>query len=384
VSIPFPHIAARGSYRELGRAVGEGAREQIAAAIAFYEEHFAAMAGIPFAEAERQSLAYLPYVKRYLPQYVDELEGMAEAAGLPFVKLLVPNCAEEFTCPADADTQSSPHGGATAAEASAPQSGAPAPETPSPQGGAHFCTGVAVSHAGRHVVGHNMDWYVVDADKNVLFDLTTPDGTRIVTIAGVPYLPILGLNSHGVACVGNSVYSNDNRHGVPNVFIRRWVLEAPSLEEAVARACFPVRARGTNYTLADREGRLWDLETSASAAVLIEGAATLAHTNHYVHPAMAVFEGYHKQESRDRLRQAEGELAAGVARGEDPRDLVARVLTLHDGGPDAICGHPDETLPVADQVMTVASLICDLDALRVEACAGPPCENEYRVFEAGV
>jgi len=384
VSIPFPHIAARGSHRELGRAVGEGAREQIAAAIAFYEEHFVAMAGITFAEAERQSLGYLPYVRRYLPQYVDELEGMAEAAGLPFVKLLVPNCAEEFTCPADADTEASPHGGPAGAGAQASSSaGASDAAAPSGHGGAHFCTGVAVSHGGRHVVGHNMDWYVVDADKNVLFDLTTPDGTRIVTIAGVPYLPILGLNSHGVACVGNSVYSNDNRRGVPNVFVRRWVLEAPNLEEAVARACFPLRARGTNYTLADREGRLWDLETSAHAAVLIEGEGALAHTNHYVHPAMTVFEGYHKQESRDRLRRAEEELESGLARGEDPRDLVARVLTVHDGGQDAICGHPDESLPVTEQVMTVASMICDLDALRVEACAGPPCENEYRAFAAG-
>ncbi|MEE4276083.1 MAG: hypothetical protein V2J16_09500, partial [Thermoleophilia bacterium] len=135
MSIAFPHIVARGSYRELGRAVGEGAREQIAAAVSFYEEHFEAMAGVTFTEAERQSLEYLPYVKRHLPQYVDELEGMAEAAGLPFVKLLVPNCAEEFTCPADADTGSSPHGGQSAADAASP-----------PPGGAHFCTGVAVSH----------------------------------------------------------------------------------------------------------------------------------------------------------------------------------------------------------------------------------------------
>ncbi len=359
MSIPFEHIAARGSYRELGRAVGEGAREQIAAAIAFYEEHFEAMAGIPFAEAECQSLEYLPYIRRYLPQYIEELEGMAEGSRLPFGKLLVPNCAEEFTCPVDADANPSPHGGA------------------------HLCTAVAVGHGGRHVVGHNMDWYVVDVDKNVLFDLTTPDGTRIVTIAGVPYLPILGLNSHGVACVGNSVYSNDNRVGIPNVFVRRWVLEAPTLEEACARACHPVRARGTNYTLADAEGRLWDLETSAHAAVLIEGDGVLAHTNHYVHPAMAVFEGSHQEESRRRLRHAEDELATGVERGEDARDLVARVLISHDGGHDAICGHPDESLPVADQVMTVASMICDLDKMRVEACAGPPCENQYRVFEAG-
>ncbi len=101
MAIPFPYIQARGSYRELGRAVGEGAREQIGAAIAFYEEHFAAMAGIDFTEAERQALTYLPFAQRYLPQYVEELEGMAEGSGQPFVKLLVPNCAEEFTCPVD-------------------------------------------------------------------------------------------------------------------------------------------------------------------------------------------------------------------------------------------------------------------------------------------
>jgi isopenicillin-N N-acyltransferase-like protein len=206
---------------------------------------------------------------------------------------------------------------------------------------------------------------------------------RIVTIAGVPYLPILGLNSCGIAVVGNSVYSNDNRYGVPNVFVRRWVLEAPTLEEACARACFPLRARGTNYTLADAEGRLWDLETSAHAAVLIEGEGLLAHTNHYVHPAMGVFEGSHHEESRRRLRRAEDELSAGLGRGEDARDLVARVLTDHEHAPDAICGHADESAPVAQRTMTVASMICDIDALRVEACAGPPCENEYRIFEAG-
>ncbi len=38
--VSFPYIQAKGSYRELGRAVGEGAREQIAAALAFYQEHF--------------------------------------------------------------------------------------------------------------------------------------------------------------------------------------------------------------------------------------------------------------------------------------------------------------------------------------------------------
>ena len=31
--------------------------------------------------------------------------------------------------------------------------------------------------------------------------------------------------------------------------------------------------------------------------------------------------------------------------------------------------------------MTVGSMICDLDERRLYACAGPPCENPYQVFE---
>jgi isopenicillin-N N-acyltransferase like protein len=356
--IAFTYVEAHGSYRELGRAVGEAARAQIAAALAFYEEHFRVMAGIDFAEAQRQSAEYLPYAQRYLPQYVEELEGMAEGSGQAFGKLLVPNCAEEFTCPVD-------------------------PATDAAAGSAHFCTAVAAMTGDRHVVGHNMDWYVVDVDKNVLFDLTTPDGTRIVTLAGVPYLPILGMNSHGVAYVGNSVYCTDGRPGVPNVFVRRWALEAPSLEEAAARAMMPVRARGSNHLLADREGRIWNVETSAHAAVLTEYEGHAAHTNHYVSPAMAVYEGSLSGESRVRLAAAEAALAAGLAAGEDPRALVESVLRSHSGAPECVCGHVDEALPLGEQVMTVASMVCDLDAMELSACAGPPCENPYTVWPAG-
>ena len=56
MAVPFLYVQAKGTYREIGRAVGEAARPLIAAAVAFYEEHFVGMAGIPFDEAERQAL----------------------------------------------------------------------------------------------------------------------------------------------------------------------------------------------------------------------------------------------------------------------------------------------------------------------------------------
>ena len=248
MAIPFVHVQARGSYRELGRAVGEAAREQVQASVDFFRENFASMTGgrLTFDEAERQAPAYADAARRWLPGYVEELEGLAEGARVPFARLLVLNCGEEFTSERAGRRR----------------------RRPARRGRGDHCTAVAVVAGGRHIVGHNMDWYVIDAVNNVLFDLTGPDGTRVMGLAGAPYLLMLGMNSHGVANVSNSVHSNDNRIGVPNVFVRRATLEARTLEEARDRGLLAARARGTNQFFADTGGRLWDLETSATAHAL--------------------------------------------------------------------------------------------------------------------
>jgi isopenicillin-N N-acyltransferase like protein len=105
------------------------------------------------------------------------------------------------------------------------------------------------------------------------------------------------------------------------------------------------------------------------------------HTNHFVSEAMAPFEASSNDESRRRLRRAETVLAEGIARGDDPVQLVAAMLRDHAGAPDAVCSHPAAREPQPDESVTVASMICDLDNGRLHACAGPPCENPYRVFE---
>ena len=366
MAIPFVHIEARGTYRELGRAVGEGARDEVHASVAFFRDNFAAMTGgrLTFAHAERDALAYAEHARRALPQYLEELEGLAEGSGLTLSELLVLNCGEEFTC-------------------SEPVEGLPLAASGTSAGGDH-CTAVAVASQGRHIVGHNMDWYVIDAVNNVFFDLTDPEGTRVMGIAGAPYLLMLGMNSHGVASVSNSVHSTDNRVGVPNVFVRRATLSAPTVGEARARGLLAGRARGTNHMFADTLGTLWDVETSATASAFMDDsdAGFAAHTNHYVSAEMQPFEGSDHEESRVRIATAERMLAQGLEDADDPVELVARVLRCHEPSPDlAICGHPDESDPPADQGMTVGSMICDLDERRLYVCAGPPCQNPYQMYE---
>ena len=375
MTIPFVYVRAQGSYREIGRQVGEAARPQIEASLAFFADNFAAMSGgLSFGAAVRDAATYLPYARRCAPHALEELEGMAEGAGVSFAALLVPNCAEELTATEPA-VGAAPLPAAT--RAGEPAAAARRPLTPG-------CTAVAVASGGRRIVGHNMDWYVVDAPNNVLFDLTHPDGTRLLAFAGAAYLPMVGLNSHGVGNVSNSLHSLDNRLGVPNCFVRRSTMTAATLEEARERGLPAARARGTNQVFADAAGRLWDVESSATASAFADHTARgyLAHTNHYVASEMAPFEGSDHEESRTRLRTAEALLAEGLDHGAEPVALVADVLCCHEPGPQAcICGHPELADPLGEQGMTVGSIICDLDERRLYACAGPPCESAYQVFD---
>lgn len=356
-AIPFIHVQARGSHREIGRAVGEAAQPQIQTAMAYYRERSCAILGLSFATARERAAAYLPWAERHFPQYVEELRGMGEAAHLALEDILVPNCIEELAF-------------------AGPSGDAPRPGLAA----GRSCTAVAVSTGGRHIVGHNMDWYAIDLDTSVLLDVTCPGGTRFLMLSGMPYLAISGMTSCGLAFVGNSLFSTDDRLGVPRAFISRWALEADGLEEAMARVCHPLRSTGCNNLWGDVSGRLVDVETSATQAAVVEAQEWYAHTNHYTCESMSHVEASLGTESRRRLARAEMLLAEGVARGDDPLELVARVLSDHANAPDSICSHVSDDDHPGMSTVTVGSMICDLDNGRLHACVGAPCSNPYRTF----
>jgi isopenicillin-N N-acyltransferase-like protein len=360
LSIAYLEIEAAGSHREIGRQIGEAARPLIVAGIAYYEEYHEAMGGISFAAAEQEALAYLPPARAALPGVVAELEGMAEGAGVPLSRLLVPNLGEELTCNAD-----------------------PGAATPAPLAGrGEHCTTVGARAGGRCLLGHNEDWWAGDVDKNVLLRLTTDDGTRILAMTSACLLPPTGINSHGVATGGNTLYADDQRVGVPNNFVRRHLLESRSLADARERALLPTRARGSNHTLVDAGGALLDIETSATRAALIPGGDRLVHTNHFVDPAMVDRELSTSTGTRRRAARASALLDAGLARGDDLAELLQAILSDHDGKAEgaSVCGHPDPALPLGERDMTTASMIWDPCELTVAVCAGPPCQNERRLF----
>jgi isopenicillin-N N-acyltransferase-like protein len=354
MSVSFMEIEVDGAHREAGELIGEAARELIRESIAYYEEHHQVMAGMSFREAEDETGAYLECSRRWLPQIVDELEGMAAGSGVPVSKLLVPNLGEEFTCSDEEALQ----GDAGAAR------------------GQH-CTSFALAGPEATLVGHNEDWYSGDTPRNVLLRMRLVDGTRIVAITPACLLAASGINSHGVATGANTLFCTDQRVGVPNNFIRRWMLESDSLETARERACLSARARGANHLMADTNGRIWDVETSAIAQVTLESGSRFVHTNHYLHDSMLQHQmALPLDDSRARFARAWALLGAGLDRGDDAYELALAVLADHGDAEHPICSHEDESLPQGQRMSTTASVIWDLGALTADVCAGPPCENQ--------
>jgi isopenicillin-N N-acyltransferase-like protein len=349
----LPLIEVSGGHREIGRQVGEAASEHIRRSLAYYEDNIEWLAGMSFPAAEQRALGLLPFAQRQLPQYVEELAGMAEGAGVPFESLLVLNCGEELLCV----PRPQPAGGASRP--------------------ADHCTCLAIAAPGRTIVGHNEDWVEDDIENMVLLSITAAGGTRLLALTGAAYLPMCGVNSHGIAFYGNTLYARDERPGMPNSFKHRWLLEAATRTEADARALMRGRARGSNHLNAQAGGQIWDVEVSAERDVTVEADGWLVHTNHFTSPHLQDVERSESAGSRLRLQRGRELVAAGLARGDDPFAVAAAVLSDHANAPTSICAHPIPDDPVHGP--TTGSVIIELEERRMHVCAGRPCENPYRV-----
>jgi isopenicillin-N N-acyltransferase like protein len=358
-------IEATGSHREVGRQVGEAARDVVAWGLDAYAARFEALAGFSFAEAVERAHGYLRPAEDYTPQAVEQLRGMSEAANVPFSHLFALNCSEEFTCAAD---RSWP------------------PE---------HCTSFAIAAAGRAVAGHNEDWYPEEIEAQTVRIVRVKGrwSTAAYISAGPAYnLPITGVTAAGFSSAANTVYYRDERIGVPNNLLLATVLCQPDLEHARDVIVRAPRARGSNHLLSDGEGRVWDVETSGERSAFLDGSpppqeagtsgatAFFVHTNHYVSPELTPGDASRSEGSRLRRERAERLLLEGLEAGTELVQLAKGVLCDHENAPFTICDHWDDDDPDPDQSVTTASMVWEPAEGRAHIAAGPPCTSGYVIF----
>jgi isopenicillin-N N-acyltransferase-like protein len=348
-----PLIEVHGPPRERGRQQGEAARQFAASMVDAYQRIAPGATGSSWEMARDRAQELLPPSEAAFPAYMEELRGLAEGAGLAFEDVWLLNCYEELETSA----------GLTA------------------------CTSLAVRGeltAGGHVLlAHNEDWISFDREHVYLLRSEPEGEPPFLGFTFGALLPNIGFNAEGVAVAINSVYPTDECLGVPRLVFSRAVLAARTIGEAIARCVFDGRAGGYNYLLADENGELYCVETSAlEHDVIYADEGWIAHTNHYLSPKMqAVEQPGAYAGSIVRLNRARRLLWEGLG-GVEVVDLQG-ILRDHVNHPRSICGHEDVSQPAHERGQTVLSLVMDLNERSMWVAPGPPCEGEYVEYRLG-
>ncbi len=349
----LPLVRVRGSYRQMGRQIGEAMAPAVRRMVDTYKQAVSDAYDkleMTWRDAVLQARKYYPFAQEYTPHYAEELEGMAEGSGADLDDLLVINCAEAIL------------------------------EDRFVLG----CTSLAVSaertQDGHVLVGHNEDWLPED-EENAFLVHATPDGEPpflAITYGGL--IPNIGFNAAGIAQCCDSVYPNDVRVGIPRLFVSRGVLGQTRLSEAIRTTLMRWRAAGYNHLIAHASGEMYNVEVSARHFATIYGLdGYLVHTNNYLTQRMKQFE--HKTEdligSRVRVNRAQ-RLIRNVHLHST--ETLKTILSDHVNFPNSICSHSEEDLRPLDRQKTIATLIMDLTALEMHVCWGNPCEGTFETY----
>ena len=213
---PIPLIRVEGTHREIGRQVGESFTEQIRHHIqnarTLIEGSYELLA-LNWAGAQIQARKYVPYAQERYPQYVEEMEGIAEGAGIQFSDVAVVNTLEGVAMDA-----------------------------------LHLskCTSMAVNEDytadGRVLLAHNEDWLPEDEDAVFMVHATPNDEPPFLAMTYGALLPNIGLNAAGIAQCCDAVHPNDRRIGIPRVIVSRAVFAARTPGDALRSVLVPRRA----------------------------------------------------------------------------------------------------------------------------------------------
>ncbi len=243
-----------GSHFEVGYAIGKRFASKIHQAFdnyAFFQQKL-----LPFhrtAEGQTRFKSYLKFNQSRYPDYLAELEGMAQGAGYPFEEMLLINLRGEY--------REYFH------ELNLPG-----------------CSDCVVLSDEVALIGHNEDGAPEFRDNIYLVQVQIEDKPAFTALSYPGFLSgnALGFNNKGVCFSVDNVQPLDTAPGVGRHFVARSLLEATSLDDAIKRATVPNRASGFHYNIgSSTERRIVSLETAPTIHAGQEIKGCYFHANHY-------------------------------------------------------------------------------------------------------
>lgn len=342
----------------MGRAFGEDRKDEIASFYALRLENAIKQAkqhgGRDVGEAAVLGLARasLPTTRAFDPRGTEELEGIAEGAGMTPEQVLAMNGLTDFR-------DALAWGG-----------------DPELLGGcSSFMAAGSAAGEGAMVCGQTWD-LATDNMPYVLVVERRPDqGPRTWSLTTVGCLSLIGMNEEGL-CVGTTnLRTTDARAGVTYLSIIHRCLGETSLDDAVNRITGATRAGAHYYFLADKNGQGRAVETTATLHdVTAVDRGVFVHTNHALVAAHVAIEG-NTPSASSHARQ--DRLTALLEAAPVDRARAKSALSDRENGALAICRHDYDGISSNGAVVMVP----DLPSMTV--CHGPPDTATWQELLAG-
>lgn len=351
---PVPIVYVKGSHYEMGCQIGEDRREQVKHSLE--NAHKLIESTYNYLEltwdgAKIQARKYMPFAEEAYPQYVEEMRGIADGAGVKFDDVAMLNAMEAVTMDALHLTK---------------------------------CTSFAVNGdrtADGHVLlAHNEDWLPEDENDVYLVHATPDEDPPFLGMTYGGLIPNIGFNAYGIAQACDSVYPNDSRIGLPRLLVSRAILAARTPGGAIRRTLVPRRAAGYNHLIAHESGELYSVEVSArNFAILYAQDNFIVHTNHYLAGNMQEIEAEPDELIGTRVRYFRVNRLLNQNKLHTIHTLQA-IQRDHVNHPSSVCNHADALIDPLDREKTINALVIDLTAKAMHIAWGNPCANKYHTF----
>lgn len=342
-------IECHGTPYEIGRQYGQAAKKNILKSVNFmFDSLEKGLFKAPKDGVLNTAKNYLENVRRFDPDAIDWVQGIADGSGISFEDSFALKCYIEFAV-------------------SYPQISG-------------MCTSFALTGSatekGLTILGQNVDWHP-EAPIDLLH-IRYPNGLEqfSVCLLGNSYYY---LNTAGIGCSANLTISP---MGPITTHIPLAIYLWKAMQQETVGGAMDIlkkTARGVGYYhLADKNGNMAGIESVYDDyTILIPENDALVHANHYE------TEKYKKVDlaytyirdsfgRADRLRELISDSFGSIT-----VDKIMRFMSDHQNHPNSICSHVDSTKPPEMASESRASIIMVPEELKLYVAYSHPCENHY-------
>ncbi|MBM80805.1 MAG: peptidase C45 [Planctomycetaceae bacterium] len=342
----YREITVSGPPRELGRQLGEAARDEVQGFCSVALERVQKTVAISREQAYSIAEQSIPFAEAYSPDSVEELCGVAEAAGVALVDLMLLQVRNQLQPEKDG-----------------------------------ACTSFALSKAERSsaVVGQNWDNDPILDDFTVVLTRHPEGKPSLLTITQAGLISYIGFNSAGIGACLNTLPAPSRPLGVPHYFQLRDIYEQSTLDDAIECVNRAERAVPANIILSTPQGPA-DLEVTVDNIHVLreDDGGRVTHTNHCVHPELVPINEDFPELIQSGPRKAR--IDTLIADSSRPINDLKRALSDHQDHPLSICRHANDH-PETGFWQTVFSVIIEPDAQQMHVTRGTPCNHPFEVYK---